>query len=199
MITAKYLEKSFTYDEYQQYSQERFTINKTTGELPEVNTEFYLHYTKLNLSRTTRVEKKAELTDEIKDALGNIKEPQSWVVLAESWCGDVPHSLPIIHKIAVFQPLVTLHILLRDDNLDIMDRYLTNDGRSIPKLIAFDKKFDKEFFTWGPRPIALQEEMDKLKALGTPYQEIAEISQKWYNKDSSQHVQKELLNCLKSI
>jgi hypothetical protein len=199
MITAEYLQKSFTYDEYQQYSQERFAINKTTGELPEVNTEFYLHYTKLNLSRTTRVEKKAELTDEIKNILGNIKEPQNWVVLVESWCGDVPHSLPIIHKMTIFQPLITLHILLRDDNLDVMDKYLTNDGRSIPKLIAFDKKFDKELFTWGPRPIALQEEIDKLKALETPYPEIAEISQKWYNKDSSQHVQKELLNCLTSV
>jgi hypothetical protein len=199
MITSENLKKSFTYEEYQQYSQERFAINKTTGELPEVNTEFYLHYTKLNLSRTTRVERKVELMDEVKNALSSINEPQHWVVLAESWCGDVPHSLPIIHKMAIFQPLITLRILLRDDNLDVMDRYLTNDGRSIPKLIAFDAKFDKEFFTWGPRPVALQEEIDKLKALETPFPEVAEMSQKWYNKDGGQHVQGELLNCLKQI
>jgi hypothetical protein len=196
MITSKHLEKSFTYDEYQQYSQERFTINKTTGELPEVNTKLYLHYTKLNLSRTARVEKKIELTDEIKNVLGNIKKPQNWVVLAESWCGDVPHSLPIIHEMAMFQPLITLRILLRDNNLDIMDAYLTNGGRSIPKLIAFDAKFDKVFFTWGPRPVALQEEIDKLKTLETLFPAIAEMSQKWYNKDRGRHVQEELLNCL---
>jgi hypothetical protein len=97
---------------------------------------------------------------------------------------------------AMFQPLITLRILLRDNNLDIMDAYLTNGGRSIPKLIAFDAKFDKVFFTWGPRPVALQEEIDKLKTLETLFPAIAEMSQKWYNKDRGRHVQEELLNCL---
>jgi len=32
-----------------------------------------------------------------------------------------------------------------------MDKYLTNGGRVIPKLVAFDKDMN-ELFQWGPRP-----------------------------------------------
>jgi hypothetical protein len=196
IVTSEHLNKSLSYTEYQELSQTRFAAGKTTGEAPEVNTEFYLHYTKMNLSRTTRVERKTELTDELKATLSSFTEPQQWVVLVESWCGDVPHSLPIINKISEYQPLVSLHILLRDENLDMMDAYLTNGGRSIPKLVAFNNALGKELFTWGPRPQALQEQIDVLKAEGVLYPEIAEMSQRWYNKDAGQEIQQELLNCL---
>lgn len=198
MITAEQLQKAFTYAEYQNYSQERFALNKTTGEAPEVNTEFYLHYTKLNLSRTSRVEKKVLLTDELIIELQKINQPQTWVVIVESWCGDVPHNLPIIDKMTEIQPLVELHILLRDENLEVMDKYLTNGGRSIPKLIAFSENLEKELFTWGPRPHALQNEIDEWKAEGLAYPEVAEKSQQWYNKNKGEDLQKELLKLLKA-
>lgn len=198
MITSEHLNKAFTYAQYQSVSLTRFAAGKTTGEAPEVNTEFYLQYTKMNLSRTTRVERKTELTDDIKAALSAITEPQQWVVLVESWCGDVPHSLPILNKMSEYQPLIKLYILLRDNNLDVMDAYLTNGGRSIPKLIALNNTLDTELFTWGPRPKVLQNQIDELKSAGLAYPEIAEKSQQWYNKDQGQEIQQELLSCLLS-
>ncbi len=197
MITPQHLEKALTYNDYQELSKKLFAEGKTTGEAPQVNTEFYLHYTKLNLARTLRVERNIVLTEAIQAELKRISEPQQWVVLVESWCGDVPHSLPILQKITEEQPSITLHILLRDKNLDVMDAYLTNGGRSIPKLIAFNHDLTQELFTWGPRPRVLQNKIDELKATGLAYPEIAEQSQRWYNQNRGQEIQEELLRRLR--
>ena len=122
-----------------------------------------------------------------------------WPILTRNiQCGDVPHNLPVIMKMVEYQPLITLKLLLRDENLDLMDAYLTNGGRSIPKLIAFDEDFENELFTWGPRPAALQSIIDDLKTQEIQYAEIAESTQKWYNKDKAVELQKEFLSLLKA-
>ncbi|SOE21179.1 Thioredoxin [Spirosomataceae bacterium TFI 002] len=183
MVNKAQFEKGMSYAEYQQYANERFALGKTTGQDEKVNTEFYLHYTKMNLSRTKRVEKTASINSEIKAALDKIKAPQKWLIIAESWCGDVPHNLPLIQKMSEHQPLIEIRLILRDENLEIMDQYLTNGGRSIPKLIAFNENFTTELFTWGPRPAALQTFIDNQKSLDLPFEEVIENTQKWYNKD----------------
>lgn len=197
MITPAHLTEALTYTNYQELSRKLFAAGKTTGEAPQVNTEFYLHYTKLNLARTVRIERSIVLTEAVQTELKRITKPQEWVVLVESWCGDVPHSLPILQKITEYKPLITLHILLRDKNLDVMDAYLTNGGRSIPKLIAFTHNFTQELFTWGPRPRKLQNKIDELKANGMAFPEIAEQSQRWYNQNKGQEIQQELLDGLR--
>lgn len=191
MVTETLFREAYTYESYQKYANERFAIGKTTGQAEKVNTEFYLHYTKMNLSRTKRVERTGALNAELKAALAQLKSPQNWLVIAESWCGDVPHNLPLIQKMTEYQPLIELRIILRDENLEVMDQYLTNGGRSIPKLIAFDENFEKELFTWGPRPAALQAYIDEQKSLNLSIEEVIENTQKWYNKDKGQSLQQE--------
>ena len=67
------------------------------------------------------------------------------MVITENWCGDSAQNLPYL-KIASCNPLIDFRIILRDDNLDIMDLYLTdNKSRSIPKLIA---KENGRAFQW---------------------------------------------------
>lgn len=198
MITKEQFEEALSYESYQQYANERFLQGKTTGEAEKVNTEFYLHYTKMNLSRTKRVERTGKLSPELELTLGQIKAPQNWLIIVESWCGDVPHNLPLIQKMAEYQPLIQLRLILRDENLEIMDQYLTNGGRSIPKLIAMDQHFENELFTWGPRPIALQEYIDKQKAQGLSMEEVIENTQKWYNKDKGAAIRSEFLDLITS-
>ncbi|MEL7362077.1 MAG: thioredoxin family protein, partial [Bacteroidota bacterium] len=53
---------------------------------------------------------------------------------------------------------LSLHVLLRDENVDLIERYHTNGSHSIPKLIAFDAD-GAELFTWGPRPAEAQAQM----------------------------------------
>src|SRR5574340_338604 len=60
-------------------------------------------------------------------AAGLPNGPARILALAEAWCGDVYRELPTIARIA--QATGTdLRIFLRDQNPDIMDEFLTNNG-----------------------------------------------------------------------
>lgn len=162
--------------------------NKTTG---ENHSEAMLQYTKMNLKRLERWLSKGELTEETKTIIAKINEKQHWIVLTEAWCGDAAHSLGFIHKMAELNPNITLEWKLRDENLELMDDYLTNGGRSIPKLIVRNKN-GNDLFNWGPRPKHIQKQYLELKANGEPYENISIELQKLYNKDKGIAIQQEI-------
>jgi len=74
-----------------------------------------------------------------------------------------------------------------------MDQYLTNGGKSIPKLICVDENLN-ELGTWGPRPTILQDWLKKEKA--NPTMEMADLKKEfqiWYTKDKGQTLQREMV------
>lgn len=168
---------------------------KTTG---ENHSESMLHYTQMNVKRMERWEKKGALIPEVVEELNRITEPQNWVVLTEAWCGDAAHALPFISKMAEVNPLISFEIKLRDENLELMDQFLTNGGRSIPKLIAYNES-NQVLFDWGPRPQFIQEEFLRMRKEGVPYQESSKVIQQLYNKDKGITMQKEILSLLQSM
>lgn len=168
--------------------------NKTTG---ENHSEAMLHYTKMNLKRLERWLTKGVLLDETVAAIKQIDESQNWTILTEAWCGDAAHSIGFIQKMADLNPNIQLDWKLRDENLDLMDQFLTNGGRSIPKLIAKDKD-GKDLFDWGPRPSHIQEFYLDLKNKDTPYSEINVELQKLYNKDKGVTIQQEIVAKIKA-
>jgi hypothetical protein len=87
------------------------------------------------------------------------------MVLTEPWCGDSAQCVPCLEKLAGSHPSIEIRFLLRDDNLEIMDRYLTDGKRGIPKLVAFDAQ-GTELYRWGPRPAEAQVVMDAALAEG---------------------------------
>jgi hypothetical protein len=64
--------------------------------------------------------------------------PAKILVLAEAWCGDVYRELPTAARIAEAAGL-DLRIFLRDENPDIMDEFLSNEGKSraIPVFVFY--------------------------------------------------------------
>lgn len=179
--------------DYYTYVQELAVQQKTTG---TEQTEANINYTLLSARRMKRWKKVGELLPEMKSAISAISTPQKWIVLTESWCGDAAHAYMFIQKMAALSDYIDLEWKLRDENLELMDQYLTNGGRSIPKLIAFDEKGD-ELFQWGPRPKHIQETYLRLKEEGIPYNEITIELQKMYNADKGVSMQKELLDLMK--
>lgn len=155
----------------------------------------YYNYTKLNWSRNNRWMKRFEVSAELKEKINAIAQPQTWILITEPWCGDAAHSVPQIAKIAELNPQITLDIQLRDTEPFLIDQYLTNGGKSIPKLIVRDAA-GKDIFVWGPRPDALQDLFFKLKEEGKEFEEIKEFIQKWYNDDKGDELQKEFLKGL---
>jgi hypothetical protein len=87
---------------------------------------------------------------------------------------------------------ISLRILLRDENPDVMNAYLTNGSRSIPKLICLDAKTLEEVGVWGPRPAEAQEKMNEWKAL--PLSEKIEKVHAWYAANETAALQSEFLN-----
>lgn len=184
-----YVDKAINYKKYVDLLDSLMAEGKTTG--PNQSPD-YLNYAKLNLARIHRLNKTATLTEELKEVLQKVKTPFIFLVLTEGWCGDAAQNIPTMHLIEEECKKIELKLILRDENLELMDRYLTNGGRSIPKLICLEKESLKEVFTWGPRPEAVQQTVLELKEKQVSLMEKAEIVHKWYAADKTLSLQKEL-------
>ena len=119
-------------------------------------------------SHLNTIKQKKELSDDYKNsferinnALENYIPPKSQeknltdknfkgkiLIIAESWCGDCSQSIPIINTF--FKTKTPVKILYRDENPDLMQRFLTNGNKSIPIVIFFDEH-NKVISHWGPR------------------------------------------------
>ena len=180
----------YSYKDFTQLMDTLVTNGQTSG---SGHPESYVFYTKLNLQRMQRWDKTVQPDDELVALLKNA-QPQIWWMINEAWCGDAAQTLPAIAKVLVASGgPVELRIIMRDENLAIMDNYLTNGGRSIPKLIATDLD-GHELFNWGPRPAAAQKLMMdwKQNPSGKTFDEIEKELHLWYAKDKGQSVQDEL-------
>ncbi|MEN9699990.1 MAG: hypothetical protein RLZZ301_1188 [Bacteroidota bacterium] len=196
IINKSQLEKGFTYSAYMDLSQTLVEQGKTSG--PN-QSEAYVYYTKLNVQRMKRLNKTVVLPDLLPQLLNEKAQKWHWVILTEPWCGDAAQCVPVLEKIAASSNQVQTHYLLRDENLELIDAYLTNGGRSIPKLICLDENL-QEVFTWGPRPAVIQEVMNDLKASGvTEIAQIVEAIQKAYNEDKQQGIYHEFEQLLSSL
>lgn len=182
------LNKSYSSEEYHALLLNYAAEGKTTGE----QKEDLIHYTKLNAQRSKRIAKTAVLMPELVEKIKTLPK-QTWLLITESWCGDAANSVPLLAKLAELNLALDLRIVLRDENLSLMDQFLTKGGRSIPKLIALDEELNVQF-DWGPRPQELQkiywdwrESENKV-----PYSEFNLVIQKWYNDNKSVEIQKEI-------
>jgi hypothetical protein len=194
-IITKSLENTYTYQEYRDLVKTLLAEGKSTG--PE-QSDYILNYSKLNNSRMKRLDKTTKISDETTQAIQKLATPQTWLVLTEGWCGDAAQNLPIIHKMAELNKNINLKLVLRDENLALMDLFLTNGGRSIPKLIALDKD-NNVIDTWGPRPTIATKMVEEYKAKhGSLDADFKEDLQVWYNKDKGLSTQKDFVALVNS-
>ncbi len=191
-----YLDKAFTYSQYRDLIDKLLAEGKTTG---ENHSEFYLDYTKMNVHRMERLDKTTTLTDDMVEVLGNLKRKYIWLVITEAWCGDAAQNLPVLNLIAKQTPNIDLRLVLRDENLELMDHYLTDGGRSIPKLIVLDAETLQEIGHWGPRPAGAQALLVAHKANpAQTHEDFVKEVQLWYAKDRTLSTQHELLALLQA-
>ena len=162
---------------------------------PQYQDPNYYEYAKMNASRTRRWLKKFVPTVELKNKIDGISEKQTWILITEPWCGDAAHSVPQIYELVKSNPNIALDIQLRDSEPYLIDKYLTNGGKSIPILVIRDAE-GNDLGVWGPRPSKLQELFLEMKAEGLDMNEIKEFIQKWYNDDKGVELQNDLLKIL---
>lgn len=191
----QYLDRSLSYAEYTELIAELSKQGKSTG--PE-QSEARLEFSKLNLHRMRRIEKTFVLDESLRTRLRKNTRPMIWLILTEGWCGDAAQSVPAIERIAAETDSIETRYVLRDENPELMDKFLTNGSRSIPKLIALDADSLAVLGTWGPRPSAAQKYFEELKLSGLEKSEINERIQRWYNEDRHRSIQQDLEELLKA-
>ncbi|QHI37150.1 hypothetical protein IMCC3317_25280 [Kordia antarctica] len=193
-IIDESLTKAISYQEYRTLVQNLVADGKSTG---EEQTEDLSNYSMLNDRRMKRLDKTTKLTEEAIAKIKSYHGDVTWLVLTESWCGDAAQTMPVINKVAELSNNITLKVVLRDENEALMNEFLTNGGKSIPKLIAIDNTSGNVIGDWGPRPTKATKLVNDYKAEhGTLTPEFKEDLQVWYNKDKGQNTVDDLLKLI---
>lgn len=159
-------------------------------------------FTKLNWARTQRIHHTLILSEALKKEALRLTHTYSWIVLTEAWCGDSAQNLPVIAEIARLNPdKIKLYILLRDENPEFMDSYLTNGSRAIPKLVCIDETINREAFVWGPRPAAAQELLTQWKSDpgGNSWNDFEKKLHAWYARNATKDIQNEFTGILHGL
>ncbi len=163
MKEHQFIERSMTFTEYISLLDRLLRDGKTTG---PIQTEAKVDFTKLNRHRMSRLGKTIQLRDGVKEAAKRQSRKLTWLIITEGWCGDAAQNIPAIEKIAAESDNIQTRYILRDEYPELMDMYLTEGSRSIPKLIAIESESGEVLGTWGSRPLAAQQAFDEMKANG---------------------------------
>ena len=202
-IANEVVQKAATYAGYRELVDQLLAEGKATG--PH-QSEALTHYSELNVARMRRLDKTTKLQEDTFEIVRSIDRPMIWLTLTEGWCGDAAQIVPVVEKIAAENDLVKHQIILRDEHPDVMDQFLTNGGRSIPKIIFLDAESLEVLGDGGPRPAEVQERvMEAVESLRNmeageekkAYEyELKKDVQLWYAKDKTRSVQAEFLTAL---
>ncbi|WP_396137482.1 thioredoxin family protein [Flavobacterium sp.] len=193
----KALQNSFSYADYRKQIAHLISEGKSTG---HEQSKDLLHYSELNETRMNRLEKTIVVLPEIINKLQSLDKNYIWLVLSEGWCGDAAQIVPVIHKMAEVTDKIELKIALRDDNDALMQHFLTNGGKAIPKLIFLDAENFHVLADWGPRPHGAKQLIIDYKATHGVVDETAKIElQKWYLHDKGVSIQQEIVEMLERI
>ncbi|UTW66483.1 thioredoxin family protein [bacterium SCSIO 12643] len=189
--------KLYTYDAYRNLVKSLYEEGKVTG---PIQSEVLLDTTKMNLHRFNRLENKYQVSEDFKAVLNQIKGNWTWYLITEGWCGDASQTVPVIAKMAEVSDRIDLKVLLRDDNPEIMDKYLTNGGKAIPILVAINEETGEELKHWGPRPKMIQKMVDDYKATHPDFDkhDFAKKLHVWYTKDKGMAVEEDIIDVLNS-
>ena len=155
----------------------------------------YDKYIPINKQRVKRIRKglaSRGLREDLSRAMEGLAQGTRMLVLNEFWCGDGAQILPV-HE-AVERGAggrLEVRVLMRDANLEVMDLFLTNGGRSIPKTVLLDAEMNV-LGTWGPRPEEAMALVRRIKADPAIAHTYSQEVHKWYTSDNQENIQAEL-------
>lgn len=191
-IIEKAISQAVSYRDYRNFISEQIASEIA----PEKND--LLQYTILNNSRMKRLDKTFQLDDLAKNTLEKLSKPMLWLVITEGWCGDAAQIVPVLDKMAAASPAIDLYFVYRDRNEDLMNLFLTNNKKAIPKLLALDKDTLEIVFTWGPRPEPARAMVkEQLETIGKLSADFKIELQQWYNADRGESIVNEILSLLR--
>ena len=186
--------KAYSYASYRSIIKRFIEEGKSTA---KEHTDALLDYSILNDKRMDRLDKTLKISDETLNSIQNLKDELTFLVISEGWCGDAAQVVPIINKITETSGKIDLKIVFRDENEALMNLFLTNGNKSIPKIILVDRDYNI-ISSWGPRPSIATKMVLAYKAKnGILDAEFKKNLQIWYNKDKGNNTQQDIVKLLK--
>ena len=180
----------------------QFTRDFLEGKIDEVayDKDGYKETIALNQRRFEKWQERTPLNQDLIQVLRDKAEDWTWYLINEPWCVDGAFVQPLLQAIVdKVDGHIDLRIFLRDRHPELMDQFLTNGGRAIPKLIALNAK-NEVLFTWGPRPAELQDIItDLMQNQGGDSNEKLKTGTRWYIKDKGVKIQQELLALTENV
>ena len=144
-VTIKFLKGDVSRVELKQWFEKGLT------------TEEYIAGMKVNQEKMNTIYSQFTLNAEEKQQAQKIKDlGLKVIVISEDWCGDAMLNNPVLLRIAK-EANIDVRFVLRDQNLELIDQYLTNGtSRSIPIFVFIDGNGEEKAL-WGPRASKLQD------------------------------------------
>ncbi|MCS6818983.1 MAG: thioredoxin family protein [Chitinophagales bacterium] len=194
MLLNKVFPEGIDFEAYLAYT--RSVLKSPNPQKPYDNPKI-LKYTEENLKRMEELMQNIALDKKLYHLLSANPRKLKWIVLTEPWCGDAAQIVPLLAAMANTSDNIFFTILLSDSHPDILDNYLTNGSRSIPKLICIDEQTNEELGTWGPRPQRLQQlVIENKNRTDIPFSEKVKMVHEWYNQNKTRDIQKEFIDLM---
>ncbi len=153
-------------------------------------------YIEMNQIRMYRIGKTYMVSAGLAEKVKKLHHKVYWLVLTESWCGDASQILPVLNKVAMIsEGKIEMKLVYRDKNPELMNAFLTNQTRSIPKLIQLDTNFQLTG-VWGPRPNEAQQLVMKLKSDSKTANDYAKALHLWYTRDQQRSIELDISKLL---
>lgn len=190
--------KGMSYPDYIDLIDRLLADGKTTG--PEQTPE-RLEKAKLNRQRMKRLEKTYHPTAELEEACSKLTFACDMLVLTEGWCGDASQLVPLLHRMAAESGgRIRDCYLLRDENPELMDHFLTGSSRSIPKAVFVDAETGRVLGSWGPRPASISRRYAEVRG-GSNHskEELHTLLHTWYAEDKGSAFETDMLELLAAI
>ncbi|MDO6760607.1 thioredoxin family protein [Tamlana sp. 2_MG-2023] len=185
-IIKESFERSMSYEAYRTLVKQLVDDHSSTG----INkSEEFIHFTKLNERRMKRWDKTITLSQEAQQRILGFQKKVTWLVITESWCGDAAHVLPALYKVASFSDNIDFKVVIRDENPQLMEQFLTKGSASIPKVIIIDDETGDVLKTYGPRPTEAANYVKRFVAKNGKLTPAFKADlQHWYNDNKGQNV-----------
>jgi len=196
-IIKESINGGISYRDYRELVEQLADEHSNTG---IEKTEALANYTKLNDRRMRRWDKTIKISKETQQKISEFNQKMTLLIITESWCGDAAHVIPALNKMAELNPNIDVKLVLRDENLELMDMFLTKGGRAIPKVIMIDDETGAVLSTYGPRPSEASSYVNRFIAKnGSLTPEFKEDLQHWYNGDKGQNIINDVIEILSQL
>ncbi|WKS96146.1 thioredoxin family protein [Riemerella columbina] len=185
----KYWNQAVSFETYLKDTEEKITNPQTEEDRQQKP------YYELGLQRMNRMLKVYKPAPEDLKTLEEKNFKGKILIISEGWCGDASQSVPVLAEF--FKGRNELRIFYRDSDTTLIDQFLTNGGRSIPKVLILDEN-DQVVNTWGPRPAHGTALFHRYKANPEEYpkDQFYNDLQVYYAKNRGKDTIKEILDLL---